>query len=92
MIRRPEDLLKTRRGQYSLLFAGVFSAGLCLLFAVAPSLSNLLADSDKEIFTQLQSVGVPADFVSSYRAAVTTLHGSILLPMRGVRSSSSPSP
>ena len=78
VIRRPEDLLKTRRGQYSLLFAGVFSAGLCLLFAVAPSLSNLLADSDKEIFTQLQSVGVPADFVSSYRAAVTTLHGSIL--------------
>ena len=78
VIRRPEDLLKTRRGQYSLLFAGVFSAGLCLLLAVAPSMSNLLADSDKEIFTQLQSVGVPADFVSGYRAAVTTLHGSIL--------------
>jgi len=76
VIRRPDELFKTRRGQYSFLFASLFSAGLCLLLAVAPSMSNLLAESDKEIFTQLQSMGVPADFVSGYRAAVTTLHGS----------------
>ena len=78
VIRRPEDLLKTRRGQYSFLFAGVFSAGLCLLFALAPDMSQLLSEGDKEVFNQLQSMGAPADFVNGYRAAVTTLHGSML--------------
>ena len=78
VIRRPEDLLKTRRGQYSFLFAGVFSAGLCLLFALAPDMSQLLSEGDKEGFNQLQSMGEPADFVNGYRAAVTTLHGSML--------------
>ena len=78
VVRRPEDLLKTRRGQYSFLFAGVFSAGLCLLFALAPDMSQLLSEGDKEVFNQLQSMGAPADFVNGYRAAVTTLHGSML--------------
>lgn len=78
VFRRPEELLTTRRGKISLAFATVCSAGLCLVLALAPSLSTLLSSSDQQMFAQLQQAGLPGDFVSGYRAAVTTLHGEIL--------------
>jgi len=78
VMRRPADLLGTRRGKVGLMVAGVLTAGVCLALWVAPGVAgDCLSSQDAEVFAALvQPLG--ADFVVGYRGAVTDMHHAIL--------------
>lgn len=78
VMRRPADLLATRRGKAGLAAAGVLTAGVCLLLWMAPGLAgDCLSAQDAEAFAALvQPLG--AGFVQGYRSAVTDMHHALL--------------
>lgn len=78
VLREPEQLLGTRRGRIGLGVSVIFSAGVALLFALAPNAATLLSTEDAQTFQQLQTMGVPADFMASYRGALEQMHAAIL--------------
>ncbi len=59
--------------------ATVLTLGVCLLMYVAPSAAgNCLSSNDVETFNMMRQAGFPADLVTRYTAAVTTMHHAIL--------------
>lgn len=78
VLKEPEALFGTRQGRIGLGVSLAATAGVCLLFALAPELSRLLSEQDQQMFAQMQAAGLPADFVSGYRAAVTQMHAAML--------------
>ena len=78
VLRRPDQLLRTRRGQVGLAVSLTLTAGLALFFALVPSAANPISSSDVHILSLLEQQGLPADIARSYRSAILTMHGSIL--------------
>lgn len=77
VLRRPE-MLGQRRGRIAFGASFALTAGLCLLFALAPGVADVMSQQDRQIFEEMKSAGLPADFLSGYSAAVETMHKAIL--------------
>lgn len=79
VLRRPDALLGTRRGKIGLAVSLTFSAGLALIYALAPDMANNISTADSQMLLQLQNMGIlPPDAAMAYRSAILTLHGAIL--------------
>ena len=74
----PEGVWKERRNRIGAGVSLALTAGVCFLFALAPSLANLMSAQDLQMFDQMQNLGMPADFLAGYRSAITTMHAAIL--------------
>lgn len=83
VLRRPADVLGTRRGKVALGAASALTAGVCLVLWLAPSVAgDCLSAEDTATFTALSS-SLGADFVMPYRSAVTEMHHAILAASAG---------
>ena len=74
----PEGVWKERRNRIGAGVSLALTAGVCFLFALAPSLANLMSAQDLQMFDQMQNLGMPADFLTGYRSAIATMHAAIL--------------
>lgn len=67
------------RKKVGLPFSLVMTLGLCLILWLAPSLAgDCISTTDRQMFDALGAAGLPADILSGYKAAVTSLHHEIL--------------
>lgn len=78
ILREPERLIsdKAMRIKFGMSFA--LTAGVCLLFALAPGMADVMSAQDAQIFDQLAQGGIPADFLNTYRASVLSMHQDML--------------
>ena len=74
----PAALLREPRKRLALGISLALTGGVCLLVALMPNITALLGENDLQMFAQLQTAGVPADFISAYRGAVSSMHADIL--------------
>lgn len=67
------------RKRIGLPVAAALTLGFCLLVWLIPSVAgNCLSASDVQTFRALTEAGMPADFISRYQGALTSMHHAIL--------------
>lgn len=78
VLQQGGNLFKSKRGKIGFIFSFVCTAGICLLFAVAPNLADCISAQDMAMLEQFKQAGIPFDFCEEYRAAIIAMHEGIL--------------
>lgn len=78
IIKRPADIFGTVRGRMGFGIAAVFTAGLCLLWAVVPATAgDCVSMQDSQMLGAIGNA-FGTDFAAAYRTSISSLHHAIL--------------